>query len=67
MKRALRVFWRFGRAYLFYPLMIGIFLWIYVNDAHWIFGLMVIAAIFILDPIWRRMAKSALLMWKNRK
>ncbi len=57
---------RVGRAYLFYPLMIGIFLWLYINKAHWIFGVMVIAAILILDPIWGSMAKNVMRMWKRR-
>jgi len=66
MKKFGRVLWRIIRAYLFYPLMVGIFIWLYVKDAHVIFGLMVIVAILILDPIWRRMAQNAMRMWKNR-
>jgi len=54
------------RAYLFYPFMIGLFLWLYVKDVHWIFGLAIIVAIFIIDPIWRLMARNALSMWKKR-
>ena len=61
MKRILRVYWRFIRAYLFYPVMIGVFIWLYLQGAHWIFGLAVIIAILILDPIWRVMAVN---MWK---
>lgn len=67
MKAFLRVLWRMIRAYLFYPAMIAIFIWLTLIDAHWIFGLAVIAAILILDPIWRVMAKNGLRMWKNRK
>ena len=66
MKKAWRVFMRMTRAYLFYPLMIGIFLWLYIKDAHWIFGVMVIAAILILDPIWGAMAKNAMRMWRKK-
>lgn len=66
MKRFLRVFWRMGRAYLFYPVMIALFLWLYIQDAHWIFGVMVIAAILILDPMWRRIGGNAVHMWKSR-
>jgi len=56
--RFITVFLRMARAYLFYPVMIGIFLWLFIKDAHWIFGLAVITAILILDPIWRILAKN---------
>ena len=45
--------WRMFYGLAFYPLMIGLFIWLYVTDKHWIFGVLVIAAILILDPIWR--------------
>ncbi len=67
MRRYWLVLWRMGLAYLFYPAMIGLFLWLYFNQAHWGLGLMVITAIFILDPIWYRLAQNAIHMWKNRK
>lgn len=44
--------WRMFYGLAFYPLMIGVFIWLYVTDKHWIFGVLVIAAILILDPIW---------------
>jgi len=47
-----------ARAVLFYPAMIGLFLWLYFTDAHWVFGAAVIIAILILDPIWRVMASN---------
>jgi len=56
--RLITVFIRMARAYLFYPAMIGLFLWLYIRDAHWIYGLAVIVAILIIDPIWRILLKS---------
>lgn len=65
----LRVFVRFAQAYLFYPVMIGLFLWLYFTGAHWIFGIAVLAAIFILDPIWRTLVGNIRqnLRERNRK
>jgi len=58
--RFLTVFIRMARAYLFYPTMVGLFLWLYFKESHWIFGAIVIAAILILDPIWRVLARNTL-------
>ncbi len=65
--KILTLFLRLGRAFLFYPAMVGLFLWLYVKGAHWIFGLAVILAILILDPIWRIMAGKAVRAVKNHK
>jgi len=59
VKRIWSAFWRLGIAYLFYPVMIGLFIWIDLKNFHWVFGLMVILAILIIDPIWARMAQTA--------
>lgn len=67
MNRIWRVFWRMGRVYLFYPVMIGLMIWIDYNNYHWIFGALVIVAIFVLDPMWKRMARNAMRLWRNRK
>jgi len=56
--RFLIVFFRMARAVLFYPVMIGLFLWLYFTNAHWIFGVAVIIAILVLDPIWRILASN---------
>jgi len=58
-KTFLTVMWRLFRAYFFYPIMIGIFLWLYFTDAHWIFGLAVILAILFLDRTWYHLARNA--------
>lgn len=67
MTRALTAMWQLFKGLLFYPLMIGLFIWLYVTDKHWIFGIAVIAAILIIDPIWRVMGRRALEMFKARK
>ncbi|PHS36649.1 MAG: hypothetical protein COA91_12185 [Robiginitomaculum sp.] len=56
--RLITVLLRMARAFLFYPVMIGVFLWLYIRDVHWIYGLAVIVAILIVDPIWRILLKS---------
>lgn len=66
MIRIWRLFWRLGRVYLFYPVMIGLMVWIDYKNFHWIFGLGVIAAILVLDPMWLRMARNSARMWRNR-
>ncbi len=67
MKAALKAMWQLFTGLLFYPVMIGLFLWLYAADKHWIFGLFVIAAILILDPIWRIMGRRALEILTARK
>ena len=67
MKPALRAIWQLFIGLLFYPVMIGIFLWLYFTDKHWIFGLLVIAVILALDPIWRVMGRRAIEMLTARK
>jgi len=63
----LKVFFRFAQAYLYYPVFIGAFLWLYVKGAHWGYGLAVIAAMLYFDRIWRTMARTAWHKWKHRK
>jgi len=60
------VFFLMTRAILFYPFMIGLFLWLYIRDAHWIFGTTVIGAILILDPIWRILAVNTVKTLRNK-
>lgn len=56
-----------ARVYLYYPFFIGLFLWLFFKDAHWGFGLAVIAAMLYFDRIWRAMARTAWRKWKGRK
>ncbi|HHL43481.1 MAG TPA: hypothetical protein ENJ42_07685 [Hellea balneolensis] len=67
--RIVRVFFALLRAYLFYPVMVGIFIWLYFTKAHWGYGLAVIVAILVIDPIWITMARSLLqgINSRNRK
>lgn len=66
MKAALVAFWRLGRAYLFYPLTVGLFIWVYMTDKHWIFGAAIIAAILIFDPIWRIIGGNIVRLIRNK-
>jgi len=45
--------WRLFWALVFYPMIIGLMIWIYIKDYHWIWGVLVIIAVLIFDPIWR--------------
>lgn len=58
MKAALTAFWRLFHALAFYPLLIGVFIWLYIKDAHWIFGVAIIAIILIFDGMWRVLFQS---------
>ena len=58
-KTVAKVMWRLFQAYFFYPIMIGLFLWLYFTDAHWIFGLAVILATLVLDRTWYHLARNA--------
>lgn len=60
MKAALMALWRLFHAIAFYPIMIGVFIWLYIKDAHWIYGLCVILIILIFDPIWRILGANIL-------
>lgn len=66
MKAILISFWRMFHALAFYPLLIGLFVWLYIKDAHWIFGAAVIAAILIFDPIWRLLFRRCVEIFKGR-
>jgi len=50
--------WRFTRAFLFYPAAIAIMIWLIVTGQHWIWGIAVLAAVLLLDPIYRIMLTS---------
>lgn len=67
MGRALTAMWQLFSGLLFYPLMIGLFIWLYLADKHWIFGLIVILVILWVDPIWRIMGRRALEMVSPNK
>lgn len=54
MKRGvIRGLWRFMRALLFYPAAIAIMVWLVLTGQHWGWGVLVLAAVLIFDPIYR--------------
>jgi len=57
MKATLISIWRLFHALAFYPILIGVFIWLYFKGAHWIYGVAIIAIILIFDPIWRILLK----------
>ncbi len=63
--RVLYAFWRLFYGLIFYPLLVGLFLWLYFTDKHWIFGLAIIVAILVFDPTWRIIARRAVQMIRN--
>ena len=67
MKAVLSAFWNLFHALAFYPLMIGGFMWLYFKSAHWGYGVAIIVAILIFDPIWRVMAKNIWRMLTSKK
>lgn len=66
MRATLIAMWRMFHALAFYPIMIGLFLWLYFTDAHWFWGAAIIVGILIFDPIWRILAKNILRMTQNK-
>ncbi len=59
-------FWRLFFALFFYPIMIVLFLWLYIKDAHWMFGLGVIGLILFFDRTWWVILK-AIINWRPKK
>ncbi|MEP1229838.1 MAG: hypothetical protein ABJG88_04115 [Litorimonas sp.] len=52
--------WRLFWALAFYPVLIGLMIWIYVKDHHWIWGVLLIIAALILDPMWRLITRRVI-------
>ncbi len=65
-RRLLKGFWRFTRAFLFYPAAIVIMIWLIITGQHWIWGVAVLAAVLIFDPIYRIMLGS-ILSWRPHR
>lgn len=66
MKATLIAIWRLFHALAFYPILIGVFIWLYFKGAHWIYGAAVIAIILIFDPIWRVMFRNVLRLFSKK-
>ncbi len=47
----LKVYW----AFLYYPLLLTLFIWLWVKGAHWIWGAAVVLIMVVFDPIWVRL------------
>ena len=65
-KAVLIAFWRLFWALAFYPLIIGLMIWLYIKEHHWIWGVAVIIAELILDPIWG-LAARRIAQWRPHK
>ena len=46
----LKVYW----AFLYYPLLLALFIWLWVKGVHWIWGAIVVIAMVVWDPVWLR-------------
>lgn len=66
MKATLVAMWRLFQAFFFYPILLGLFIWIWITDKHWLWGLAIVIAILIFDPIWRILGENIWKMIKNR-
>lgn len=42
-------------AILFYPALIGMFIWLWIKGAHWGWGVLILGLILVFDPLWRRL------------
>jgi hypothetical protein len=58
--------WQFARAILFYPAAIAIMIWLLLTGKHWIWGVAVLLAVLILDPIYRIMLRQ-ILSWRPHR
>lgn len=52
----LKVYW----AFLYYPLLLALFIWLWINGAHWAWGAGVVVAMVVFDPFWVR------LFWRRK-
>lgn len=65
-KNVIKGLWRFARAMLFYPAAIAIMVWLILTGQHWIWGVAVLAAVLVLDPIYRIILGS-ILKWRPHR
>lgn len=59
-------FWRLFMGLMFYPLVIGLFIWLYIKGAHWIYGLALIAVVLWFDRMWWILLRR-ILTWRPHK
>ena len=65
-KRAIRGMWRLARAVLFYPAAIALMIWLIFTGQHWIWGVGVLVAVLILDPIYLIILRN-MLKWRPHR
>ena len=66
-KAVLQVYWQMIRIFLFYPALIAAFLYVYIKGYHWIWGLLIIIAILIIDPTYRMLWRGIKHTLKTKK
>ncbi len=62
----LRGVWRLAYAFLFYPAVFALMIWLTVTKQHWMWGVCVITAVLVVDPIYRIILRSVL-NWRPAK
>jgi len=65
-RNIIRGLWRFTRAMLFYPAAVAIMIWLIVTNQHWVWGVAVLAAVLIFDPIYRIILRK-ILEWRPHR
>jgi len=60
LQAVLIAMWRLFWGLTYYPLIFGAMIWLYVKDYHWIWGVGVIIAALVLDPIWGLIARRVI-------
>ncbi len=65
-KTIITTYMRLLYAVAFYPVMIGLLIWVNVKGFHWGYSLLIVAIILSLDPLWRIIFTN-ILKWLGRK
>lgn len=58
-----RAILKLAYALAFYPAVFAIMIWLLLTGRHWIWGVLVILAVLILDPIYRIIGRR-FLIWR---
>ena len=59
--------WRLFQAIFFYPILFGLFIWVWITGKHWLWGLAIVIAILVFDPVWRMLGRNIIKMIRERK
>jgi len=65
-RKMAKAVWRLARAFLFYPTAIAVMIWLIITQQHWLWGVGVLSAVLIFDPIYRIILTS-ILSWRPHK